>query len=229
MNQLPYLNIHSHRREFIENSVTVGVLSADDLKIGRTYPDYSCAGIHPWWLEEFSHAEIEAFKDSIKSLVVKKSLWAIGETGIDRTMPEWLDRQKELFTWHMELAEEEKIPLIIHNVRAGADFLEIIKSRKPTSAWIFHDFRGSEELLRDLLRLHPRCFFSFGISIDNSPQIRELLPKVPVEHLFLETDDQKHLDIHDIYLRAAHHLQMDVNFLKSQIWLNFQKLVSKNL
>ena len=91
-------------------------------------------------------------------------------------------------------------------------------------AWIFHDFRGNEELMKSLLQLHPNCFFSFGLSLDNSPQIRELLPSVPLENLFLETDNQKHLDIHDIYIRAADQLKVDVDFLKSQIWHNFKKL-----
>lgn len=78
--------------------------------------------------------------------------------------------------------------------------------------------------MRDLLRLHPECYFSFGLSLDNSPQVRELLPLVPLEHLFLETDDQKHLDIHDIYLRATGQLGVDMELLKSQIWHNFKKV-----
>ena len=79
-------------------------------------------------------------------------------------------------------------------------------------------------MLQDLLRLHPETYFSFGMSIDNSPQIRELLPDVPLAQMFLETDEQKHLDIHDIHIRAAEQLKMDVQFLKSQIWLNFKKV-----
>src|SRR5690606_36016144 len=95
---------------------------------------------------------------------------------------------------------------------------------KPTTPWIFHDFRGNEGLMKDFLRLHPKCYFSFGLSIDNSPQIRELLPLIPLERLFLETDSQKHLDIHDIYVRAAERLSLDLEFLKAQIWLNFRNL-----
>ena len=90
--------------------------------------------------------------------------------------------------------------------------------------WIFHDFRGNAELVQSLLQLHPQSYFSFGLSLDNSPQVRELLPLIPLENLFLETDNQKHLDIHDIYLRAADQLKVDLEFLKAQIWHNFKKL-----
>jgi TatD DNase family protein len=109
-------------------------------------------------------------------------------------------------------------------VRSGSDFLQILNENKPKSPWIFHDFRGNEKLVKDLLRLHPECYFSFGISLDNSSHSRELLPLVPLEHVFFETDDQKHLDIHDIYLRASHFLGLDVDYLKSQTWMNFRKI-----
>lgn len=219
-----YLDIHTHRRVFIPQSVSVSCLSVDEILSGRSSGDYLTAGIHPWWLEDYTGEEITKIQSEIEKLITGKKVWGIGETGIDRAYPEFLEDQKRLFDWHLDMSEKFRLPLIIHSVRAGADFLQILKDRKPESPWIFHDFRGNETLLRDLLRLHPKCYFSFGISIDNSPQIRELLPLVPIENLFLETDEQKHLDIHDIYLRASHHLNLDLEFLKAQIWHNFKKI-----
>ncbi len=202
-------------------------LSVDELLVESTPSSYTSAGVHPWWTEDYTSAEIEGFKRHIESLLQKERLWGIGETGIDRAYPEFLELQLSLFHWHLDLSERHALPLIIHSVRAGSDFLQILKEKKPKSPWIFHDFRGNEALMRDLLRLHPETYFSFGISIDNSPQIRELLPLVPLANLFLETDEQKHLDIHDIYLRAAHHLDVDVGLLKSQTWANFRKMTKK--
>jgi TatD DNase family protein len=227
MVKLPYLDIHTHRHLAVENSITVSSLSVDDLTIMKTSGEHSTAGIHPWWLEDYTAEEIESLKAQIQLLLEKGLLWGIGETGLDRGMPELMEFQKELFLWHLELADTYQLPLMIHNVRAGSDFLEILKSKKPQTAWIFHDFRASEQMMQDLLRLHPNTFFSFGLSIDNSPQVRELLPKVPLENLFLETDSQKHLDIHDIYLRAADQIGVDLEFLKSQIWHNFKKISLK--
>jgi TatD DNase family protein len=202
----------------------VASLSIEELRLEHTPREYSSAGIHPWWLEELSHSEVESLKLHLENLLKERRLWAVGETGIDRLYPEFLDLQKDLFTWHWDLAEAHQLPLIIHSVRAGSDFLEVLKKRRSTVPWIFHDFRGNEDLLKNLLRLQPECYFSFGLSLDNSPQVRELLPLVPMEHLFLETDNQKHLDIHDIYLRAAEVLKVDIDFLKSQIWHNFKKI-----
>lgn len=224
----PYLDIHTHRREFIPDSVSVLSLSIKELQGITPEGEYLCGGIHPWWLEELSSEEIEDLKYKILGLVKNGSLWGIGETGLDRLYPEFLDQQKELLRWHIDLSEEYGLPLILHNVRAGSDYLEILKALRPTVPWIFHDYRGNEVLMKDILKLHGKSFFSFGISIDNSQTIRELLPNIPMENLLLETDDQRHLDIHDIYLRASHHIGVELDFLKSQIWHNFKKLHKTN-
>ena len=224
----PYLDIHAHGRSPLEASVSVNCLSYSELSSEKS-SEFTSAGIHPWWIEDYSPAEIEEQKNHVLNLAQGNKLWAIGETGIDRAYPEFLDQQRELFLWHLELAEKYQLPMVIHSVRAGADFLQILKEKKPTTPWIFHDFRGNETLMKDFLRLHPECYFSFGLSLDNSPQIRELIPLVPITNLFLETDSQKHLDIHDIYLRAAERIGMDVEFLKAQLWLNFRKIKERTL
>lgn len=224
MDQLPYLDIHGHRRSHLEDAVVVENLSMEQLTLRETKGVYNTAGIHPWWPEDFTRAEILKLQEHIMILVREKRLWAIGETGIDRSYPETLDFQTELFHWHRELSDDFGLPLVIHNVRSGSDFLNILKKNPPKSPWIFHDFRGNEQLVKDLLRLHPDCYFSFGISIDNSPQIRELLPTMPLSQVFLETDAQKHLDIHEIYLRASEKIGIDLDFLKSQIWVNFKRI-----
>lgn len=209
--------------------MVVECLSMEELSLETSKGAYTSAGIHPWWTEDFTRAEILKLQDNVMKLVREKRLWALGETGIDRVYPETLDYQVELFHWHRELAEDFNLPLVIHNVRSGSDFLGILKKNPPKSPWIFHDFRGNEELAKELLRLHPGCYFSFGISIDNSPQIRELLPTLPLSQIFLETDSQKHLDIHEIYLRASEKIGIDLDFLKSQVWLNFKRISSQPL
>lgn len=224
METLSYLDIHTHGRKEVEASTAVASLSMEEILSENTAKEFSSAGIHPWWLEDVTSEEIEKLQIHVENMVKAGRLWGIGETGFDRSYPEFFEQQKVLFDWHLNLSETYKLPLVIHNVRSGSDFLEILKKKSPLMPWIFHDFRGNEELVKSILHLHPKSFFSFGLSLDNSPQIRELLPLIPIENIFLETDNQKHLDIHDIYLRAAEQLKVDVDFLKSQIWHNFKKL-----
>lgn len=224
MKSSPYLDIHTHRKIIDDSTVAVGSMSVEDILMQNHSVTFSTAGIHPWWLEDYSPEEIDNLKSKIAIMLEQNKLWGLGETGIDRAVPEFLELQQELFDWHILLSEKYRLPLIIHNVRAGSDILEKLKKVKPLSPWIFHDFRGSEELALSILRLHPKSYFSFGISIDNSEKTRQTLAQMPVENVFLETDAQKHLNIHDIYLRASEIMGMDIEFLKSQLWLNFNKL-----
>ncbi len=226
MTPLNYLDIHTHLRTHRPDAVVVASMSVEEILTLSSSQKFQCAGIHPWWVEDYKTDEILKLKVQIEKLLSLNKLWAIGETGIDRSSKDTLSEQVSLFHWHLELSEKYGLPLIIHSVRSGSDFLQILNEKKPKSPWIFHDFRGNEKLVKDLLRLHPECYFSFGISLDNSPLSRELLPLVPLEHVFFETDDQKHLDIHDIYLRASHFLNLDVDYLKSQTWMNFRKIAN---
>lgn len=207
--------------------MSVASLSVEELLAEKTPLTYNCAGVHPWWLEDYSKPDIEKLQGHIQKMARAGKLWGIGETGLDRMYPEFLEQQKELFYWHLDLANECNLPLVVHNVRTGSDLLAIIKEKKPKTPWIFHDYRGNIELTQDILRLHPESYFSFGLSLDNSPQVRELIPQIPMEHIFLETDAQKHLDIHDIYIRASEAMHVDVDLLKSQLWLNFKKIGPK--
>jgi TatD DNase family protein len=223
LNTAPYVDIHTHHRNSLQGVVSVASLSVEEITL-QGFEGRASAGIHPWWPEDYTSEEIDKLKAHITQMAGARKLWAIGETGIDRSFPEQLAFQNEIFLWHLQLSEKLQLPLVIHNVRSGSDFLGILKKERPTNPWVFHDFRGNEDLVKKLLDLHTDCYFSFGISLDNSPQVRELMPSIPLERLFFETDNQKHLDIHDIYLRAAEQLGLDLDYLKSQIWMNFQRL-----
>jgi len=93
--------------------------------------------------------------------------------------------------------------------------------------WIFHDFRGNMELVSSITKLHPHVYFSFGISLDNSQTIRELIREIKIEKVFLETDAQKHLDIADIYLRASEQTGLNIDLLKSLLFQNFKRLCNQ--
>lgn len=223
-----FIDIHTHGQFRYEgqNVTSIKSLSDKDLLAHQSEGLFS-AGIHPWWTLDYSIEELESFKKKILSLCQSKSLFALGETGLDRVYKETFDLQKELFLWHIDLAEQEKLPLVIHSVRSGSDILEVLKSKRPQTPWIFHDFRGNMELVNAILKLHPHTYFSFGISLDNSQNMRELIREVKIENVFLETDAQKHLDIFDIYLRASEQLGMDVDLLKSLLMQNFKRLCSQ--
>lgn len=224
-----FVDIHTHGQfQYTTEQDVISVKSLNEKELSSLDAQGRVsAGIHPWWTLDYSASEIDQFKQQILTLCQNKSLFAIGETGLDRVYKDTFEQQKELFDWHIDLSEREELPLIIHSVRSGADILEILKNKRPTSPWVFHDFRGNLELINAILKLHSNCYFSFGISIDNSQNIRELIREIKPETILLETDAQKHLDICDIYLRASEQLGMDELLLRSIILKNYQRLCSR--
>lgn len=218
----PFIDIHTHRDD-LENVISIKSLNLLEINQSKL-SSHSSVGIHPWWLEELSSSDIEDLKIKIFELGKNHEVKAIGETGIDRSIEVEIKDQVDLFEWHVHLSEELKRPLYIHSVRAISDILGMIKMMKPQMPWIFHDFRGNDEMVKEISRLHPLSFFSFGLSIDNSQKIRDLIPQIPLAQLFLETDAQKHLTIEEIYLRASHFIGMEPDFLRAQLYYNFKKV-----
>ncbi|HLW56005.1 MAG TPA: TatD family hydrolase [Bacteriovoracaceae bacterium] len=225
---MSFIDIHTHGQFSYEGQNIISVKSLSDKELLDHNSDgMFSAGIHPWWTLDYSLEELENFKKKIIDLCRNDSLFALGETGLDRGYKETFDLQKELFLWHIELSEKEELPLVIHSVRSGSDILEILKSQKPQMPWIFHDFRGNMELVSSITKLHPHVYFSFGISLDNSQTIRELIREIKIEKVFLETDAQKHLDIADIYLRASEQTGLNIDLLKSLLFQNFKRLCNQ--
>lgn len=226
---MEFIDIHTHGQfpYETEHDVTYIKSLSDTELLAHQKEGLFSAGIHPWWTLDYSPEELQQFKDKILHLCQTKSLFAIGETGLDRVYKETFALQLELFSWHIDLADKEQLPLIVHSVRSGSDILAILKEKKPRSPWIFHDFRGNMELVSAITKLHPHVYFSFGISLDNSQAVRELVRDLKMENIFLETDAQKHLDIKDIYLRASEQLGMDQDLVKSLLFQNFKRLCNK--
>ena len=89
------------------------------VELARAHPHIRAAvGIHPNAAAEASQADFEAIADLARDDVVI----AIGETGLDNfrtyTPPA---RQREALSWHLQLAAELDLPVVIHNRQADAD------------------------------------------------------------------------------------------------------------
>ena len=110
MEALAYLDIHTHGRKEVD-SISVASLSMEEILSESTAHEFSSAGIHPWWLEDVTPEEIEQLKVHVENMVKAGRLWGIGETGFDRAYPEFIEQQKSLFDWHLNLSENFKLTL----------------------------------------------------------------------------------------------------------------------
>ena len=151
--------------------------------IGSVLPDRSevhlTVGIHPWYLTE---ADAEASLDSLRKSLQDDRVVALGEAGLDRLRGCPLDVQISVFRHEVALAEEYRLPMVIHCVRAFNELIRLKKELRPRQPWIIHGYRGKESGVAGLLR--HGCYVSFGAKFQ-----AETVRAVPLHRLFIETDE----------------------------------------
>lgn len=122
------------------------------------------------------------------------ALCAIGETGIDlywdRT---YRGQQKEAFAFHLELAREMSLPVIIHCREALDDTLEVIETHGSRHGalppLIFHSFTGSPDDVERIRRTADAWFGINGVvTFKNAGSLREAVGVIGLDRLLVETD-----------------------------------------
>ncbi len=167
------------------------------------------AGVHPW--------------DADKPITLPDltSCDIVGETGLDYACKTSKEAQQRLFEWHLSEAERLHKPVVIHCVRAFEDMMNTLGKYQLTGV-VLHGFVGSKEQAR---RATERGYYlSFGHRSLRSPRSCEALTMTPVEQLFCETDDDKTLDIAEIYHEVAKHKALTFEELAKHIETNYKRL-----
>jgi len=217
--QSPYIDIHSHKSIALPH---IGIRSYElqNMPINTEFEANFSIGIHPWHILK---TNIKEAIRNIELFIENPNLKAIGECGLDRSIAVNMELQKSVFISQLEIADKYNKLLIVHNVRAFADFLQILKERKPSIPLLFHAFNGNNDILKKLLKFN--IFFSFGKDILNErSKGYRIIEKIPISRLFLETDDSD-ISIEDLYRASALKLGISEERLKNQIYYNYKSLL----
>ena len=118
-----------------------------------------------------------------------KKLVAIGEIGLDYYWnKENSDLQKQAFIKQIELANEMKLPIVIHSRDASVDTIDIIRNHRVKKAGIFHCCQLNQELVRQALELGYYISFAGPITFKNSKNAPDVVKMVPLDRILIETD-----------------------------------------
>lgn len=214
-----FINIHTHRPPSQDEWCIQNV--HENFSSTNTLFHYSI-GLHPWYISQdsFPH-EFELVSIAIK----KEEILAIGECGLDRVCETPFAFQKLVFIEHIKLANETAKPLIIHCVRAHREIIEILKENAINVPVIFHGFNNNETIAKSLLE--EGYYLSLGAAIFN-PSLQYTFAKIPIEKIFLETDDSPR-SIQEIYQQAAVLKNISLEQLHLQIHKNYRQVFNANL
>jgi len=176
---------------------------------------YAAVGLHPIHLEDgFTDASEEAGVsgfltnaeefdyDSYEKLAKFEKVVAIGEIGLDyyhldpaKDLLAIKKKQQEVFAHQLLLARSLNLPVIIHCRQAHDDLVLILQEFKKTYGhlipsdrpWgVIHCFSGDEDLVWKYFKLG--LIVSFTGLITFSKQWDELIRKIPLDKLMIETD-----------------------------------------
>jgi len=159
------------------------------IKISKQYNNVYCAiGIHPSDCQIYSFEILGELEELAKE---NKKIKAIGEIGLDYYWEKDLQKreyQKLFFIQQIKLANQLKLPIVIHVREAMEDTLEILKKNTPKHGFLMHCFSGSVESLKEVLKLGGYISLGGPVTFVNSKLPKEIAAFVPIERLILETD-----------------------------------------
>jgi len=214
-----YINIHTHQSQNKSYTEIINLFPENAEKIISENPhSLFSVGLYPWHIGE----NADALLKEIEKLSTCGNVVAIGETGLDKLSETDFTKQTEVFNAQIRIAEKAQKPLIIHCVKAYQEVFSIKKELQVNVPMIFHGFRRKPELAEQIL--HQNGYISVGA---NAEYIPETIQKIPLNRLFIETDESN-VDISEIYKKIAGIKNISVEKLAQQIQSNFETVFQQS-
>lgn len=216
----PYIDLHTHHAKPEESTITVRNLFPGESIPAFKGRNFFSVGLHPWELksEEENNERLGMMEDALEL----DHVVFVGECGLDKITKTDFEEQKRVFKAQAFMAEEFKIPLIIHCVKAYNEVIEVHKEMHPTVSWIFHGYSANRQISEQLVKND--MLFSFGrILFKENAKVLDSLRFLPLERVFFETDEHEG-DVNEVYKRAAELRELHIEELKKTVWENFNRI-----
>jgi len=148
---------------------------------------YAAAGIHP---HEASKAQ-DAHCDLLRRLAPRPKFLAVGEIGLDYYYDHSpREVQKQVLIRQLELANESKVPIIIHCRDAWPDVRDILRAhwRGTGLGGILHCFSGSRDDALELMEYGFLVSFAGNLTFKKADNLRAVAREIPLDRVLTETD-----------------------------------------
>ena len=155
------------------------------LQLSHPVERFACFGVHPHEAKLYDRAMENRLRDLLKNSKVV----ALGECGLDffyNHSPQ--DVQIAAFRRQLALAEEERLPVVIHCRNAYAQLAEILAEHKNSKSGMIHCFTGTREEMKPLLDLGFFISFSGIVTFRKATELQECAKAVPLDRILIETD-----------------------------------------
>ncbi len=190
-----HLNLDSFKKDWLQiirkcQKLDLGIInvaidmetSKKALQISQKFKNtFSALGIHP--LTKIKKFPFKTFLNLAQS----KKVVALGEIGLDYFRAQDKESQKALLKKQLKLAQLLKLPVIFHCRQAYDDLLKILKEKNFRNLkGVIHCFCGDIKIAKEFLNLG--FYLGFNGLITYSNQYQNLVKKIPLKRILLETD-----------------------------------------
>ena len=170
--------------------VSCGDPSVREFLIGRDF-----IGVHPW--EGLGGLEgVEGLESWLRDKLTNPNLFlGVGEIGLDRLKTREISpRMREVFETQLRLALEFGRPVVLHGTKCWGQVVKTIQTFQTfqtfqtSQTFLFHGFSRSDGLIPDIVALNGYISVGPAVLNDHAVNYRELVKKIPLDRLLLETD-----------------------------------------
>ncbi|MFH1210411.1 MAG: TatD family hydrolase [archaeon] len=242
---MEFENFDQDRDEVIERAKKAGVVAIinsginkrrieQTLEMLKKYDIMKASlGIYPTEQTLMKEKEVEEIIETIRKN--KKNIVAVGEVGLDfLEQKDTKEEQKKNFQNMIELAEELKLPIIIHSRKAEQEAVDILETSKQKKIML-HCFSGSRKLIK-------RCedngwMLSIPTNITFSEHFQMMAKEVSMSQIMTETDApflppikgerNEPANVRYTIKKIAEIKKLDEKEVENMVYANYQKFFLK--
>lgn len=144
---------------------------------------FATAGVAPHHVLETDENDLESVRDTLANEFVV----AVGEIGLDYHYNIPPERQRELFAYQLEWADEFQLPAVIHSREAEDDVLLSLREHG-CSRGVIHCFTEGPNMARGAVELGFYVSFAGILTFKSAQDLRAIAAEVPLERILVETD-----------------------------------------
>ena len=161
--------------------------NTEAIALAKTFPEiYATVGMHPHDAKDVGADELK----KLKELAAAPKVVAVGETGLDYYYDHSpREVQRRVFAEFIHLARETGLPIVVHERDAAQDVADLLRAEGARKLrGVIHCFTGDYEAACAYLDLGFYISFTGIITFKNANLLREVVRRVPLDRMLVETD-----------------------------------------
>ena len=180
-------------KDKLDHVIVSGYSNESNMKVLQLSKDYEgfiypTFGFHPVSSQNATEEDLKIAHENIRNNL--DSILAVGEVGMDYyyvTDKALRERQQEIFKSFLELANEYRVPIVMHVRDCEKKAVNIIDDYDDIPYFVFHCYGGSLKTAKRIMN-RDDSYMSFSTMLCYSKHHQDLIEKIDLDYVLTETD-----------------------------------------